>query len=106
VPTNLLAGLFLVLLLASFVAIVVGSPRLEGAVTAAFGGVAALLGVCLLTNLNHSATEYSSLIRESRLFGADSSDSVFAKPEFVRVLGATFVLVGSVFLASGLAEAT
>ena len=106
VPTNVLAELFFVLLPISFVAIVVGSPRLVGAVFAAVGVVAALLGTCLLTNLNNSAGEYASVVRETRLFGVDYSGSVFAKPGFIRVLGATFVLFGSVFVASGLAQAT
>jgi hypothetical protein len=62
------------------------------------GGVAALLGLTLLVNLNGAADHLTSSIKTNRFWGIDYSQSLMANPLFVRIFGAGFVVVGCMFV--------
>lgn len=62
------------------------------------GAAAAVLGLVLATDYRGSAGAYGGLAKDYRIMGVDFSESAFAKPLFIRLLGAGLLVIGVVFV--------
>jgi hypothetical protein len=66
--------------------------------TGALGLSAVLLGLALVFDVRGSARAYAVMMKDFKPLGIDYSQSVFAKPLFIRLFGGMFVLVGIAFI--------
>jgi hypothetical protein len=84
----------------------VGRLTLMGVSFAALGASAVGVGLLLAANVNDAAVDWAAMIGHERPFGVDYSSSVFARPAFVRLFGLPMAVIGIVFVAAGIAQAT
>ena len=64
----------------------------------ALGASAIILGLVLATDLRASARAYAAMLKDFKPLGVDYSNSLFAKPAFVRIFGGLFALMGVWFV--------
>lgn len=68
------------------------------------GAAAAVLGLVMAADYRGSARAYIGLVQDYRIMGVDFSGSVFARPLFIRLLGAGLMIVGVVFVTVAVFE--
>ncbi|WP_457963392.1 hypothetical protein M1E17_18405 [Arthrobacter sp. D1-29] len=93
-PLKTLYILFFIAFAAALVSIPLGVPDIARWSFAALGIVAVLLGLCLASNLNGSASATANYLKRSKRMGIDYSRTFLASTGYARFFGGFFALVG------------
>lgn len=96
-PLKSLYLLFFLVFAITFVSVPLGGRDVTRWSSGALGVVAVLLGLCLLLNLNGSATAVAKHLKEAKPMGVDYSRSFLASTWYARFFGGFAVLVGVMF---------
>jgi len=94
-PLKTLYAMTFAVFLAGFITVAVAEdPSWIGVVFAPAGVLLAASGLVLAADYRSNATKYSALLKTSRPWGVDYSESFMSSPRFVRALGGGTAAIG------------